>query len=331
MTDTLPDIVEQLKKSIVQVKLSNDRGNGSGVIVDERGLIVTNRHVVGPEKTVIILDLDGNEFEGTLLRSDANIDYAIIKADVKEPISAKWNDDPVREGMTVVAIGHPLGYEFTVTKGIVSTSKRVLQNVEYIQTDVPINPGNSGGPLIDEEGEILGINSWMRSDAQNIGFAIPIRYILDALEEIEPLLDKLEETEYCNVCGFLNPDKPKYCAHCGVVMHRPEVKPPEKPQPPLRPSHKGSTEKEEKDGVEQKEPSTESEEKTVVEQEESTAENEEQTEPAEAVTSEDAIEPSAETSAEEKEQASDIKFCIHCGAENVSIAKFCKECGKPIS
>jgi len=273
MTDTLPDIVEQLKKSIVQVKLSNDRGNGSGVIVDERGLIVTNRHVVGPEKTVIILDLDGNEFEGTLLRSDANIDYAIIKADVKEPISAKWN----------------------------------------------------------EEGEILGINSWMRSDAQNIGFAIPIRYILDALEEIEPLLDKLEETEYCNVCGFLNPDKPKYCAHCGVVMHRPEVKPPEKPQPPLRPSHKGSTEKEEKDGVEQKEPSTESEEKTVVEQEESTAENEEQTEPAEAVTSEDAIEPSAETSAEEKEQASDIKFCIHCGAENVSIAKFCKECGKPIS
>ena len=316
MADTLPDIIEQLKKSIVQVKLKDDRGNGSGVIVDERGLIVTNRHVVGPEKKVSILDLDGNEYEGTLLRSDANIDYAIIKADIKEPIGAKWNDDPVREGMTVVAIGHPMGYEFTVTKGIVSTSKRVLQNVEYIQTDVPINPGNSGGPLIDEEGEILGINSWMRSDAQNIGFAIPIRYILDALEEIEPLLDKLEETEYCNVCGFLNPDKPKYCAHCGVVMHRPEVKPPEKSQPPLRPGHKAGAEKEDKAEVEQESPADESDEKA---------------EPEVEATSEYEAPQEVGTPDGDKEKASDTKFCIHCGTENPAVAKFCKKCGKPMN
>lgn len=315
MADTLPDIIELLKKSIVQVKIKDDRGNGSGVIVDERGIIVTNRHVVGPEKQIIILDVEGNEYEGTVLRSDANIDYAIIKADVKEPLAAKWNDDPVREGMTVVAIGHPLGYEFTVTKGIVSTSKRVLQNVEYIQTDVPINPGNSGGPLIDEEGEILGINTWMRSDAQNIGFAIPIRYILDALKEIEPLLDKLEETEYCNVCGFLNPDKPKYCAHCGVVMHRPEVKPPEKPQPPVRPSHKAGDRKEEK---------------AETEEENTAAESEEKTEPEKETGTKDEAAQKAEADGDAKAASGNI-FCIHCGAENPAVAKFCKKCGKPMS
>ncbi len=311
MTDTLPDIIEQLKKSIVQVRIKDDQGNGSGIVVDERGLIVTNRHVVGPEKQVLILDIEGNEYQGTLLRSDANIDFAIIKADLKEAVPAKWNDDPVREGMTVIAIGHPLGYEFTVTKGIVSTAKRVLQNVEYIQTDVPINPGNSGGPLIDEEGEILGINTWMRSDAQNIGFAIPIRYILDALEEIEPLLDKPDETEYCNVCGYLNPDKPKYCKHCGVVMHRPEVKPQEKSQPPLRPSHKVEKEKEE--------------EGSETEQEAATAETEE------TETPDKASEPKDKGEREGSETTSGNQYCIHCGAENPAIAKFCKKCGKPMT
>ncbi|MCP4228539.1 MAG: trypsin-like serine protease [bacterium] len=297
MADTLPDTIERLKKSICQVKLADDQGNGSGVVVDERGLIVTNRHVVGPNKTVTILDLEGKEYEGTLIRSDANIDYAIVKADIKEPHPAKWNDDPVREGMTVIAIGHPLGYEFTVTKGIVSTSKRVLQNVEYIQTDVPINPGNSGGPLIDEEGEILGINTWMRSDAQNIGFAIPIRYVLDALEEIEPLLDKLDQAEYCNVCGFLNAEETKYCNHCGVVMHRPKVEPKEQEQAPERPSHKVGS------------PETKKAE----------------TEPE---TGED----KQEAKAEPKEEAtSDATFCIHCGMENPAVAKFCKKCGKPMS
>jgi ribosomal protein L40E len=196
--------------------------------------------------------------------------------------------------MTVIAIGHPLGYEFTVTRGIVSTSKRILQNVEYIQTDVPINPGNSGGPLIDEEGEILGINTWMRSDAQNIGFAIPIRYILDALEEIEPLLEKLDEAEYCNVCGFLNAEKTKYCNHCGVVMQRPEIEQKEREQAPERPSHKvGSPD----------------------------------TKKAEEETEEDTKEAKTEP---EEEQTTEEKFCIHCGAENPPVAKFCKKCGKPM-
>ena len=315
MADTLPDIIEKLKKSIVQVKLKDDQGNGSGVIVDERGLIVTNRHVVGPEKKVHIFDIDRNEYEGIVLRSDANIDYAIIKADIKEPIPAKWNDDPVREGMTVIAIGHPLGYEFTVTKGIVSTSKRVIQNVEYIQTDVPINPGNSGGPLIDEEGEILGINSWMRSDAQNIGFAIPIRYILDALEEIEPFLDKLDQTEYCNVCGFLNTEKTKYCKHCGVVMQRPEVKPGEQEQAPDRPSHKIGTPQPKQAEVESDEENT-------------AAKGEEETEQAAVSKDGDSLQNKADDS---EKTESNNKFCIHCGAENPGVAKFCKKCGKPMA
>jgi serine protease Do len=225
MTETLPDVIARIKKSIVEIKLED--GAGSGVIVDPAGVIVTNRHVVGNRRTVTIKDSGGNEFEGKVVRSDGNIDYAIIKADLPDADAATFSKDPVREGMTVVAIGHPLGLDFTVTKGIISSANRTMHNVDYIQTDVAINPGNSGGPLIDEQGEVVGINSWTRTDAQNVGFAIPVSYIEEALAEVLPKLDKLDEMYYCNVCGWLSEKQEKYCEHCGVRTEKPEEKPTE--------------------------------------------------------------------------------------------------------
>lgn len=225
MTETLPDVIARIKKSIVEIKLED--GAGSGVIVDPAGIVVTNRHVIGNRRTVTIRDSGGNEFEGKVVRSDGNIDYALIKVDIPEAKPVTLNKDPVREGMTVVAIGHPLGLDFTVTKGIVSSANRTMHNVDYIQTDVAINPGNSGGPLIDEEGEVVGINSWTRTDAQNVGFAIPVSYIEEALAEVLPNLDRLDEMYYCNVCGWLSEKKEKYCEHCGVRTEKPEEKPAE--------------------------------------------------------------------------------------------------------
>jgi len=217
---SLPDMIENVKKSIVEVTSSG--GVGSGVIVDNQGLIATNRHVVGADEKVKIKTATGQETEGRVIRADVNVDYALIKADLANVTPVPWNDEPVREGMTVVAIGHPLGYEFTVTKGIVSSARRVIQGVEYIQTDVPINPGNSGGPLLDEEGEVVGINTWVRGDAQNIGFAIPISYVQKAVAEVGPKLAELESRYYCPVCGFLNESKSKYCNNCGVRTEKPE-------------------------------------------------------------------------------------------------------------
>ena len=219
MSPSLPDMIEAAKKTIVEITSSG--GVGSGVVIDARGLVVTNRHVVGQDEKVKVKTASMQEVDGQVIRSDANVDYAIVKAVIPGVVVAPWNDDPVREGMTVVAIGHPLGYEFTVTKGIVSASSRRIHGVEYIQTDVPINPGNSGGPLLDEEGEVVGINTWIRGDAQNIGFAIPISYIQKAVAELEPKLADFGSRYYCNVCGFLNDTKGKYCLNCGVRTERP--------------------------------------------------------------------------------------------------------------
>lgn len=215
----LPDMVEKVRPSVVAVE--SPSGSGTGFVVDARGLVVTNRHVVGMAEEVTVKVADGRTLPGRVVRADANVDYAIVKADFPEAQAIRWNEDPVREGMTVVAIGHPLGYDFTVTKGIVSSARRVIHGVEYIQTDVPINPGNSGGPLLDEEGEVIGVNAWVRSDAQNIGFAIPVRYVRRVLEQLEPRMARLDSCYYCRVCGFLNDEKGTYCQGCGVRTDRP--------------------------------------------------------------------------------------------------------------
>lgn len=216
---SLPDIIEAAKRSVVRVTSST--GEGSGVVIDPRGIVATNRHVIGADEEIKITTADKTECTGRVIRSDANVDYALVKVDIKDVPAAPWNDDPIREGMTVVAIGHPLGYEFTVTKGIVSCAKRRIFGVDYIQTDCAINAGNSGGPLLDEEGEVIGITTWIRGDAQSIGFAIPINYVRAALKEVEDKLDKLDRAYYCRVCGFLNEEKGKYCNNCGALTDKP--------------------------------------------------------------------------------------------------------------
>jgi serine protease Do len=216
----LPDMVDKVRPSVVAVE--SPSGNGTGFVVDARGLVVTNRHVVGMAEEVTLKAVDGRTLTGRVVRADANVDYAFVKVDLGDAQAIPWNEDPVREGMTVVAIGHPLGYDFTVTKGIVSSARRVIHGVEYIQTDVPINPGNSGGPLLDEEGEVIGVNAWVRSDAQNIGFAIPVRYVRRVLEQLEPMMARLDSAYYCPVCGYLNDEKGTYCQGCGVRTDRPE-------------------------------------------------------------------------------------------------------------
>ena len=220
---SLPDMIEKVKPSVVEIL--TDDGTGSGIIVDPRGLIVTNRHVVATFTHVKVKTAAETIVEATVIRADGNVDYAILKADIPETPPLALADTALREGQTVVAIGHPLGYEFTVTKGIVSARCRKIKGVDYIQTDCSINPGNSGGPLLTETGEVVGINTWIRGDAQNIGFAIPVRYVKAALAELEPKLANLESSYYCNLCGYLNDTKKKYCGNCGALTEKPAPPP----------------------------------------------------------------------------------------------------------
>ena len=169
-------------------------GQGSGFIISKDGYILTNNHVVsGADKLTVTL-ADGREFPGTMVGSDARSDVAVIKIDAKRlPQLQLGNSDAVEVGEWVLAIGSPFGLPGTVTSGIVSAKGRnsvgITDYENFIQTDAAINPGNSGGPLVNLQGEVIGINTaiFSRSGANNgIGFAIPVnmaRNICDQLIE----------------------------------------------------------------------------------------------------------------------------------------------------
>ena len=163
-------------------KGSKINGMGSGVVIDERGYIVTNYHVVQDIERLRITTYDGSEYEGRVLAFDSHKDLAIIKIDPRKKLivaqfgsssDLMWCED-------VIAIGNAYGYESTVTLGVVSHKSRDVEVNEeqsyenLIQIDAAINPGNSGGPLINADGEVIGINVAIRAGAQRIGFAIPI-------------------------------------------------------------------------------------------------------------------------------------------------------------
>lgn len=160
------------------------RGQGSGFIIDPSGNILTNAHVVDGADRVTVTLKDGRQFAGTVEGEDEVTDLAVVKINAGSedlPIASLGDSDQIAVGDWAIAVGNPLGLDNTVTLGIVSTLKRSSATVgipdkrlEFIQTDAAINPGNSGGPLLNQSGEVIGINTAIRADAMGIGFAIPI-------------------------------------------------------------------------------------------------------------------------------------------------------------
>lgn len=158
-------------------------GVGSGVVIDARGYILTNAHVVGDRPEILTVFLkDGRELEGDVLWKDTLLDLAVVKVDAADlPVAVMGDSDSLIVGETAIAIGNPLGMRFerTVTQGIVSGLNRSIMvekgsvMEDLIQTDAAINPGNSGGPLINGRGEVIGINT-VKASAEGLGFAIPI-------------------------------------------------------------------------------------------------------------------------------------------------------------
>ncbi len=155
-------------------------GLGSGVIIDSAGVIVTNEHVIRGASEIHVVLADGRQIDAEVIGSDAENDLAVLKVNAKVPLPAAklGTSADLMIGESVVAIGSPLGLKKTVTVGVVSALGRTIRNEDrvyndFIQTDASINPGNSGGPLLNIDGEIIGINSAIIASAQNIGFAIP--------------------------------------------------------------------------------------------------------------------------------------------------------------
>lgn len=174
---------------------SEDRGGlGSGVIIQSDGYILTNSHVVsdGNVKELKVLFENGEQVDGTVLWTDPLLDLAIVKVDVSNlPVADLGDSDALEVGEIAIAIGNPLGLEFqrTVTSGIISGLNRsvsvetgVMENL--IQTDASINPGNSGGPLLNGNGEVIGINTAKINSGEGLGFAIPINEVKAISDQI---------------------------------------------------------------------------------------------------------------------------------------------------
>ena len=177
-------------------KSTKINGMGTGIIIDERGLIVTNYHVVQDVEKLQVTTSTGRNYNARVLAYDSHEDLAIIKIDPAEPLDVATfgTSSDLMLGEDVIAIGNAYGYESTVTRGIISHRSRDVEvNDEQsyhnlIQIDAAINPGNSGGPLINADGEVIGINVAIRAGAQRIGFAIPIddaRMVIARLLNVE--------------------------------------------------------------------------------------------------------------------------------------------------
>jgi len=165
---------------------------GSGVIIDgEKGYIVTNHHVVARATEIKVITSNQKEYKGRSLGSDPRSDLAVIKIDTKEklPEAELGNSEDLMIGETVIAIGNPFGLTHTVTTGVVSAIDRSVRAEDriyrhFIQTDASINPGNSGGPLLNIDGDVIGINTAIYQKAQGIGFAIPVNKAKRIVKEL---------------------------------------------------------------------------------------------------------------------------------------------------
>ena len=223
---SLPSIVHIKVRQTVQGFFQNQErtGEGSGFIWDTEGNIVTNYHVVASASIVDVEFADGSQYPASVIGLDPNSDLAIIKVNSNGKILTPLNlgdSTNVKVGNHTIVIGSPFGQEFSMSSGIVSAIKRTVpsQNTLFsipnvIQTDAAINPGNSGGPLLDIEGNVIGINSQIISRSggnQGIGFAIPI----NSVKKIIPTLIKGEKFEYpyIGITGMdLNPNLKKALA-----------------------------------------------------------------------------------------------------------------------
>jgi serine protease Do len=201
--DLLVNAVDKVSKSVVNiasVRMLQDQlfkvfpveGVGSGVIIDEKGYILTNNHVIDDAERLKVTLTDGRVLKGRVAGSDEVTDLAVLKVESDQPLPAAQlgNSDDLKAGQIVLAIGNPFGLTGgpAVTAGIVSSLNRSIQTrngvLELIQTDAAINPGNSGGPLVNTKGEVIAINTANMPYAQGISFAVPANTAKSILREL---------------------------------------------------------------------------------------------------------------------------------------------------
>ncbi len=225
-------IIELFQNAIIQI--ATNTGTGTGFYLKAYGLIVTNNHVVDNNAEVTIA---GKSFDKILARvwyTDAQHDLAFLQPPDLELPDVKLGDyETVKDGDNVIAIGHPYGLNYSATQGVVSKADRIREGEKYIQIDAAINPGNSGGPLVNYSGEVIGVNSFIIKGGDNLGFALPVSTLREALDLYLPHVG--HAAARCSNCDYLvtaeTIDNEKYCPGCGSMVTLPRL--PEKEAEPV--------------------------------------------------------------------------------------------------
>lgn len=222
---TVQEIVDSFKDAIIQI--DSQSGSGTGFYLKQYNLIITNNHVVEGQAEVTIA---GKQFEKALSRvwyTDRKHDLAFLQPSLNTelPEIQLGQYAQLKDGDSIIAIGHPYGLNYTATQGVISKVDRIREGIKYIQIDAAINPGNSGGPLVNMKGEVIGVNTFIIRGGDNLGFALPENYLRTALEIYVPNYGK--PTTRCHACEFLvlpeNIDSGKYCPSCGSEVKLPEL------------------------------------------------------------------------------------------------------------
>ena len=220
---SLADVYDSIKGAVATIKTPD--GNGSGFAVREDGILATNRHVIAGHAAVRISFADRNDADARVLQSFRDVDLAFLL--VEEPLRQViplHDGERLRVGQEVFAVGNPLSFGHTLTKGTISALNRLISGVRWLQTDTAINPGSSGGPLCDLNGRVVGMATWgIKHDdrgfpVEGLNFALPVSIIKAKLAHV-PDGQELLETLHCPVCGSVN-EKGKYCETCGTELAR---------------------------------------------------------------------------------------------------------------
>ena len=210
---------ERLKSSVVGIRTPT--GIGTGFCVLPNGLIVTNLHVVGYTGRVHVGVEEKVPARVVHVDSKHDIAFVVTDEDLGLTPLKVGDSEALTPGQPVIAVGHPHGFSFTVTQGILSATARRVNGVAYLQTDAALNPGNSGGPLLGKNGRAIGVNTWVGRDGQNLGFAVPIHLIISDLKRFRGPVEEIREMSplySCRECDASFDPRDDHCLACGAVV-----------------------------------------------------------------------------------------------------------------
>lgn len=218
----MKEIINLFKDVVIQI--ATPYNTGTGFYLGKPNLIITNDHVVRGNRVVVVEGKGISKHLVRVLFSDPKYDLAFLEVPmgIDLPVVELNLSEDIDQGDPIIAIGHPFGLKYTATQGIISNASHTHNDLRYLQHDAALNPGNSGGPLVDKNGKIIGINTFIIKDGNNIGFSLPAKYLASTIEAYLVKEGKVGvRCESCSNLVFEDGTDQSYCPFCGATIELP--------------------------------------------------------------------------------------------------------------